>query len=69
MKGTTGLLSGPGCPKRERKIISMNFNVAQFLDTLPIMGKGMVGIFIVAGVIILSMYALNYFSSGVGKKK
>ena len=33
----------------------MSNNVQGFLDTLPIMGKGMAGIFIVTGVIILAM--------------
>ncbi len=35
------------------------FNVQAFLDSLPLMGIGMLGIFVVTGVIILSMYALN----------
>lgn len=35
------------------------FDVAEFLNTLPIMGLGMLGIFAVTAVIILSMYALN----------
>lgn len=34
-------------------------NVQAFLDTLPYMGLGMLGIFVVTGVIILAMYALN----------
>lgn len=34
-------------------------NVQAFLDTLPIMGLGMLGIFVVTGVIVLSMYVLN----------
>ncbi len=34
-------------------------NVQAFLDTLPIMGLGMLGIFVVTGVIIVSMYVLN----------
>ena len=34
-------------------------NVQAFLDTLPLMGKGMLGIFLVAGVIVLSMYLLR----------
>lgn len=38
------------------------FHVNEFLQTLPIMGKGMLGIFCVAGVIILTMYALSYFT-------
>ncbi len=35
----------------------MNFDA--FVSTLPIMAKGMAGIFIVTGVIILAMYVLN----------
>ena len=44
----------------------MNFN--GFLETLPIMGKGMLGIFIVTGVIILCVYALNAIFSPKNKK-
>lgn len=40
----------------------MNFNVDLFLETLPVMGKGMLGIFIVTGIIILSMVILNKIS-------
>lgn len=34
-------------------------NIEALLYTLPVMAKGMLGIFIVTGVIILSMYLLN----------
>ncbi len=34
-------------------------NVEAFLGTLPIMGKGMLGIFIVTAVIIAVTYLLN----------
>lgn len=34
-------------------------NTEALFETLPVMGKGMAGIFIVTGVIILSMVALN----------
>ncbi len=37
----------------------MNINVEAFLETLPIMGMGMLGIFIVTGVIILSIVILR----------
>lgn len=37
----------------------MMFNVDAFLATLPIMGKGMLGIFIVTAVIIAIMYLLR----------
>ena len=35
-------------------------NVQAFLDTLPLMGTGMLGIFLVAAVIVLSMYLLRW---------
>ena len=38
-----------------------------FLNTLPIMGKGMAGIFIVTLVIILAMIALRELSNRFGK--
>ncbi len=34
-----------------------------FMQTLPLLGKGMVGIFIVTGVIVLTMIALNRFTA------
>ena len=36
----------------------MNLDFQAFLDLLSVMGKGMGGIFIVTGVIIISMYIL-----------
>ncbi len=41
----------------------MEINVGLFLQTLPIMLKGMLGIFIVTGVIILIMILLNKFTA------
>ena len=32
----------------------------KFIDSLPIMGKGMIGIFIVMGIIILTVALLNH---------
>lgn len=37
----------------------MNISVENFLNTLPLMGKGMLGIFVVIAVIILVVYILN----------
>lgn len=34
-------------------------NVKQFLDSLPIMGKGFLGIFIILGIIIIATVLLN----------
>ena len=47
----------------------MEINVELFLQTLPIMLKGMVGIFAVTGVIILGIYLLNKLSAFNFKKK
>ena len=37
----------------------MNFNVEYFMNALPVMGKGMLGIFIVTIAIVLVVYLLN----------
>ncbi len=37
----------------------MNFNPMAFIENLKYMGLGMLGIFIVIGVIVLSVVALN----------
>ena len=37
----------------------MDFNPAAFVENLKYMGVGMLGIFIVIGIIILSVVALN----------
>ena len=44
----------------------MTIDVAEFLQTLPIMLKGMAGIFIVVGLIILVLLALEKLG---GKKE
>ena len=41
----------------------MNINTELFFKTIPIMIKGMSGIFIVTGVIILIMIMLNKFTA------
>ena len=38
--------------------------IEAFLQSLPLMGKGMLGIFLVAGVIILAMVLLNKLNAG-----
>ncbi|MEG0545959.1 MAG: hypothetical protein RR552_02105 [Oscillospiraceae bacterium] len=40
-----------------------------FLGTLPIMGKGMFGIFSVTAIIILSIYLMNKLTNIKFKKK
>ena len=41
----------------------------KFIDALPIMGKGMIGIFIVMGIIILCVSGLNHIGSKPKKEK
>lgn len=43
------------------------FHVERFISTLPVMLKGMVGIFIVTGIIILAIILLNALTKS--KKK
>ena len=41
-----------------------NFSTGRFLEALPYMGKGMLGIFIVIGVIIGCIAVLNRITAG-----
>ena len=41
----------------------MELNVELFMETLPIMGKGMLGIFVVIVVIALLVYVLTKITS------
>lgn len=45
------------------------FTPDKFVDSLPIMGTGMLGIFIVMGIIILCVSGLNYLGSRPKKEK
>ncbi len=47
----------------------MDINVARFLASFKYMGLGMLSIFIVIGVIILSVYALNGLTANFKKFK
>ena len=47
----------------------MDINVARFLASFKYMGLGMLSIFIVIGVIILSVYALNKLTVSFKKFK
>lgn len=49
--------------------MNFTFNPGAFLDTLPYMGKGMLGIFIVIGIIIAVTSLLNAVTSKTGKNK
>lgn len=46
----------------------MKINFKQFLDCLPIMGKGFLGIFIILGIIIIATVLLNAVTKK-GEKK
>ena len=46
--------------------MKIDFNA--FLDSLPIMGKGMLGIFLVTAVIILTIVFLNWITAPRKKK-
>ena len=43
----------------------MEFNPMEFVNNLKYMGIGMLGVFIIVGIIILATYAVNKFT---GKK-
>ena len=45
------------------------FTPDKFVETLPIMGTGMLGIFVVMGIIILCVTGLNKIGSGSKKEK
>ena len=47
----------------------MKLNVELFLETLGYMGTGLVGIFTVTAVIILSIFLLNKLGSALDKKQ
>ena len=47
----------------------MDINVARFLESFKYMGLGMLSIFIVIGVIILSVFALNGLTGKFSKFK
>ena len=46
----------------------MNFHPELFAELLPYMGTGMLGIFIVMGIIIACIYGLNRFSEKLEEK-
>lgn len=50
-------------------VITMAINADSWKETLPIMAIGMVGIFLVIGVIILITYGLNKISNRKKKDK
>ena len=49
--------------------ISINPNGSRFVDSLQYMWKGMLCIFIVIGILILSIYGLNKASNAIANRK
>ena len=47
----------------------MEFHPQSFLDTLPYLGKGMLGIFLVMGILILAVCLLNAVGGHKGTKQ
>lgn len=47
----------------------MNFHPESFLDALPVLGKGMLAIFLVIAVLILGVYVLNAVGNRGKKQK
>ena len=49
-------------------LYTFGINPEAFLDSLPTMGLGMLGIFIVTGIIVLTVGALNFVTQPRKKK-
>lgn len=47
----------------------MEVNWMNFVDNLKYMGLGMLGIFVVIGIIILCTVLLNFFANLINKKR
>ena len=45
----------------------MELHVDYLMNVLPIVGTGMLGVFLVTGVIIAVIYALGHFTAGHGE--
>ena len=41
----------------------MNFNPSAFVDNLKYMGIGMLGVFMIIGIIIIATYAIGHFTT------
>ena len=47
----------------------MNFQPIEFVNNLKYMGIGLVGVFIIIGVIIAATYIIGAVTNKIGKKK
>ena len=45
-------------------LLKFAFDIESLGQTLPVMGKGMLGIFVVTSLIIITIYLLQKFASG-----
>lgn len=45
----------------------MNFNPMAFVENLKYMGIGMLGVFMIIGIIVVATYAIDRISSGKGE--
>ncbi len=48
-------------------IKNININTENLMNALPIAGQGMLGIFVVIAIIMLSVFLLNFFSKPANK--
>ena len=46
----------------------MNFDPMGFVNNLQYMGIGMLGVFMIVGIIIAATYAIGYFSNAASNK-
>ena len=61
--------SGENITEEATKTIEVSFDFSRFVDSLQTMWKGMLCIFIVIGVIILAIYALNKAMTAIANRK
>ena len=47
----------------------MYFEPIKFVENLSVMGKGMLGVFLIVGIIIAATYGISYFTAKLGQKK
>jgi hypothetical protein len=45
-----------------------NIDFSRFKDALPYMGVGMIGVFLIIGIIIGATYLINYSFNKIGNK-
>ena len=46
----------------------LQFKPIEFINNLDVMGTGLLGVFIIVGIIIGATYAISYFTSKLGNK-